>query len=264
MTSSVHARPVGRRRALAFTAPLVLVLGAWNNVVVTRLPRCPGSYVAANVAATGLLLVAARAAGISGEELGLDRQGLTGGVRWGGPCLAVAAAGCAAGVAVPAARPLFADARLAGADGGEIAYQALIRIPLGTVLWEETAFRGVLLAALARTVSRPAALGASVVLFGVWHVRPTSEAVAANDLARGPVLRCLAVLLGCTAAAGAGCLFAWLRVRSGSLLAPVLLHLGTNISGTLAAAAAHRLDRGTPRRSQSGDATGTCRRRPPR
>jgi hypothetical protein len=75
MTSSVHARPVGRRRAHAFTAPLVLVLGAWNNVVVTRLPRYPGSYVPANVAATGLLLMAARTAGISREELGLDRQG---------------------------------------------------------------------------------------------------------------------------------------------------------------------------------------------
>jgi membrane protease YdiL (CAAX protease family) len=36
-------------------------------------------------------------------------------------------------------------------------------------------------------------------------------------------------------------LFAWLRVRSGSLLAPVLLHLATNALGTLAAAAAHRL-----------------------
>jgi uncharacterized protein len=257
MTSSVHARPVGRRRALAFTAPLVLVLGAWNNVVVTRLPRYPGSYLPSNVAATGLLLMAARAAGISREELGLDRQGWPGGLRWGGPCLAVIAAACAAGVAVPAVRPLFADARRAGADGGDVAYQVLIRIPLGTVLWEETAFRGVLLAALTRTFFQPAALGASAVLFGVWHVRPTAEAVAANDLAPGPVMRWLAVLLGCTATAAAGWLFAWLRVRSGSLLAPVLLHLGTNTVGTLAAAAAHRLDRGTPRRSRSGVATGT-------
>jgi membrane protease YdiL (CAAX protease family) len=169
----------------------------------------------------------------------------------------VIAAACAAGVAVPAVRPLFADARRAGADGGDVAYQVLIRIPLGTVLWEETAFRGVLLAALTRTFFQPAALGASAVLFGVWHVRPTAEAVAANDLAPGPVMRWLAVLLGCTATAAAGWLFAWLRVRSGSLLAPVLLHLGTNTVGTLAAAAAHRLDRGTPRRSRSRVATGT-------
>jgi membrane protease YdiL (CAAX protease family) len=36
-------------------------------------------------------------------------------------------------------------------------------------------------------------------------------------------------------------LFVALRQRSGSLLAPVLLHLATNVLGVLAAAAAHRL-----------------------
>jgi membrane protease YdiL (CAAX protease family) len=36
-------------------------------------------------------------------------------------------------------------------------------------------------------------------------------------------------------------LFTWLRLRSGSLLAPALLHLATNTLGTVAAAVAHRL-----------------------
>jgi membrane protease YdiL (CAAX protease family) len=35
-------------------------------------------------------------------------------------------------------------------------------------------------------------------------------------------------------------LFAWLRMRSGHLLAPALLHLATNSLGTVAAAVAHR------------------------
>lgn len=219
----------------------MLVLVAWNNVVVTRLPGYPGSYLPANLAATGLLLMAARAAGFSWEELGLDRHRLRAGLRWGGLCSAVVAAGCAAGVTLPAVRPLFADARVAGAAGGEVAYQVLVRIPLGTVLWEETAFRGVLLAALARMLSPRAAIAASAVVFGFWHIRPTLSATAANDLADGPVVRGLAVFGGCVIAAGAGALFAWLRIRSGSLLAPVLLHLATNTLGTLAAAAAHRL-----------------------
>ncbi|MEX5716937.1 CPBP family intramembrane glutamic endopeptidase [Geodermatophilus maliterrae] len=238
----MHARPPGRGRALAFAAPLVLVLGAWNNLVVTRLPGHPASYVPANVTATVLLLVAARAVGLSWRDLGVDRRRLPAGLRWGGVPSAVVAAGCAAGLAIPALRPLFADARLAGADGGEVAYQVLVRIPLGTVLWEEVAFRGVLLAALARIVPPPAATGTAAVVFGFWHVRPTLSAVAANDLVEGPVLRGLAVVLGCAVTAAAGVLFAWLRVRSGSLLAPVLLHLATNTLGTLAAAAAHRLD----------------------
>jgi membrane protease YdiL (CAAX protease family) len=240
----VHARPPGRGRALALAAPLVVVLGAWNNVVVTRLPGYPGSYVPANVMATGLVLVAARAAGLSWGDMGLDRRRLRAGLRWGGGCAAVVGAGCAAGLAIPATRPLFADARLAGASGGEVAYQVVVRIPLGTVLWEETAFRGVLLAALAPLLSPPAAIGGSAVVFGVWHVRPTLSALAANGLAEGPVARWSALLLGCGTAAAAGVLFAWLRVRSGSLLAPLLLHLATNTLGTLAAAAAHRLGEG--------------------
>ena len=238
----MHARPPGRRRALASAAPLVLVLGAWNNLVVHRIPGQPASYVAANGAATVLLLVAARGAGLSWRELGLDPHRLRAGLRAGGPWSALVAAGCAAGLAIPAVRPLLADARLAGADGGEVAYQVLVRIPFGTVLWEETAFRGVLLAALARALPLPAATAASAVVFGLWHVRPTLSAVAANDLVEGPAARGLAVALGCAATAAAGVLFTWLRVRSGSLLAPVLLHLATNTLGTLTAAAAHRLD----------------------
>jgi membrane protease YdiL (CAAX protease family) len=81
----------------------------------------------------------------------------------------------------------------------------------------------------------------SAVVFGIWHVRPTLSALAANDLDGGPVLRAGAVVLGCLVTGVAGGLFTWLRLRSGSLLAPALLHLATNTLGTLAAAVAHRL-----------------------
>ncbi|HJX42544.1 MAG TPA: CPBP family intramembrane glutamic endopeptidase, partial [Geodermatophilus sp.] len=143
--------------------------------------------------------------------------------------------------AVPGLRPLLADARVAGLDGGEIASRVLVGIPLGTVLWEEVAFRGVLLAALLRVTSSRAAVATSAAVFGIWHVRPTIGAVTANDLPGGPVLQAAAVTLGCLATGVAGVLFVWLRQRSGSLLAPVLLHLATNDLGVLAAAAAHRL-----------------------
>jgi len=237
----VHARPPGRRRALLFATPLVLVLCAWNNVVVDRLPGGPRSYVAANVAATGALLAAARLDGLSWDDLGLDRPRSRAGLSWGGACAAAVAGGYAVALAVPGLRPLLADARVAGLDGGEITYQVLVRIPLGTVLWEEVAFRGVLLAALTRLVSVRAATAVSAAAFGIWHIRPTLSALAANDLAGGPVLRAGAVLLGCLVTAAAGGPFTWLRLRSGSLLAPALLHLATNSLGVLAAVVAHRL-----------------------
>jgi membrane protease YdiL (CAAX protease family) len=241
----VHARPIRRQRLLLLAVPLVLVLLAWNNVVVPRLPGYPASYVPANVAATALVLLAARAAGLSWADLGLDRRQIGRGLRWGGACVALVAAGCTVGVAIPALRPWFADARAAGTDGGELAAQVLVRIPFGTVLWEEVAFRGVLLAALAGLLpSGRAAVWGTAVVFGLWHVRPTLSAAAANGLTDGALGAIPAVVLGCSFTTVAGVLFAWLRLRSGSLLAPVLLHLATNTLGLAAAFAAHRLGSG--------------------
>lgn len=237
----MHTRVIGGRRAVAFAGAILILLGAWNNLVVTRLPGYPTSYPVANVAAAGVLLAAARATGLTWEELGLARRRLLAGAQWGGVSLALVAAGYVAALALPAVRPLLADARVAGLDGGEVAYQVLVRIPFGTVLWEEAAFRGVLLAALARVLSLRAAIAVSAVVFGVWHVRPTLSALAINHLADGPLLIGLAVLLAVLATAAGGVVLTWLRLRSGSLLAPALLHLATNSVGTLAAAAAHRL-----------------------
>ncbi|MCZ2826143.1 MULTISPECIES: CPBP family intramembrane glutamic endopeptidase [unclassified Modestobacter] len=237
----MHVRPAGRRGALLFAASVAVLLAAWNNVVITRTPGYPQSYVPVNLAATGLLLVGARSVGFTWKELGLDPRRARAGLRWGGACSAVVAAGYAAGLAVQGVRPLLADARLAGASSAEVAYQALVRIPLGTVVWEETAFRGVLLAALMRTVPPRAAIAVSAALFGIWHIRPTLSAATANTLTDGSAGLVVAVLLGCAFTAAAGVLFAWLRLRSGSLLAPALLHLATNSLGALAATAAHRL-----------------------
>jgi membrane protease YdiL (CAAX protease family) len=237
----VHRDLIRRRRGLAFAAGLVPVLAAWNNLVVPRLPGGPACYVVVNTAAACALVAAARRSDLSWEALGLARRWLPAGARWGAGCAAAVAGGYAVALAVPALRPLLTDARIAGLGHGEIAYQVLVRIPLGTVLWEEVAFRGVFFAALARLASVRVATAGSAALFGLWHIRPTLGALAANDLADGPVLRGAAVLLACLATAGAGVLFTWLRLRSGSLLAPVLLHLATNTLGTVAAAAAHRL-----------------------
>ncbi len=232
--------PLGRGRATGFAASVALALVAWNNVVVPRLPG--GAYVAANVAATGALLAAARATGLSWAELGLDRRRVRAGARWGGACVAVVAVGYGVALAVPYVRPLLTDERSAGLDGPAVAYAALVRIPLGTVLWEEVAFRGVLLATCARLLPLRSAVGTSAAVFALWHVRPTLEAVRANDLVDGQLLTAAVVLLGCAYTGVGGVVFAALRLRSGSLLAPALLHLATNSLGTIAASVAHRLE----------------------
>ena len=241
----MHARPPCDRGARILVAVLVPTLAAWNNVVAHRLSR--RGYVAVNGAAAAALLAAARTAGISGPELGLDLRNARAGVRLGASCTAPVAAAYAVALALPAARPLLRDERAAGRSLG---FEILVRIPVGTVLWEEVAFRGVLDAALCRLLPAGRAAAAGAALFGLWHVRPTMDALAANGLGTSRLRTVAAVLAACSGTAAAGVLFTGIRRRSGSLLAPLVLHLGVNAPGLLAAAAAHRRGSGTtsPRR----------------
>ena len=69
---------------------------------------------------------------------------------------------------------------------------------------------------------RPALL-VGAALFGLWHLTPTlTGALDAGDPALGVTVGTVAA----TTVAGIG--FGWLRVRSGSLLAPILAHIATN------------------------------------
>jgi membrane protease YdiL (CAAX protease family) len=151
----------------------------------------------------------------------------------------VAAFGLAA--LTPATRPLLDDQRIADLDRRQLAYQVLLRIPVGTVAWEEIAFRGVLQAALRRVLAEPAATAVGSAVFGLWHIRPTAEALAVNHLAAGRGARIGAVTAVAAGTAGAGALLSLLRERSGSLAAPVLLHLAANCAGPLASTLAPRL-----------------------
>ncbi|MGY1736258.1 CPBP family intramembrane glutamic endopeptidase [Geodermatophilus sp. SYSU D00684] len=227
-----------RRSDVRRAAGLAVLLAAWNDLLVPRLPE--QAYAPVNAAATAALLVAARAGGVSSAELGLDPRRLGSGARWGGPCAAVVGAGYATALAVPALRPLLVDARVAGLGPRGLAARVLVRIPVGTVLWEEVAFRGVLPPVLRRVLPPGRATAAAAALFGLWHVAPTLEGLGLNGRGADPVRRAGAVAAACLGTAGAGALFTWLRERSGSLLAPALLHLAANDLGALAAAAAGR------------------------
>jgi membrane protease YdiL (CAAX protease family) len=140
-----------------------------------------------------------------------------------------------AAVAIPALHPLFEDERVSGIGWGLLAYRTLLRIPLGTALFEEFAFRGVLFGAWVK-IARPArAAAGSSFVFGVWHVRPTIELLDANGLAIPAATRVLVVAAAVVATAIAGYLFCLLRIRSGSLLAPFIAHTAINSLAMVAA-----------------------------
>ena len=222
------------RRALAGVAAVLVAAGllAWNNLLVPDLPGDPVVRTVANMAVVAALVAVARAGGLSWADLGLCRTTWGRGARWGAAAVAVAAAGYAVAWALPATRGLLTVSPAATAPVGELWLRALLLVPLGTVVCEELAFRGVLHAlgrrvAPARVGARVAVLGGALV-FGAWHV---AGALATRTPgvpgAAGP-----AVVVAVTVAGGV--LLAVARHRTGSLLAPVGIHLGTNVVGLVA------------------------------
>jgi membrane protease YdiL (CAAX protease family) len=221
-------------------AALAVGLSGYNNGVAGwRWHR--RWYVPANVTATAMLLGLARCRGLSPGELGLTVARVRAGARLGGGLGAAVVCGLMVAVAVPPIRPWLRDNRVAQLGWRAVACQAAVRVPLGTVLWEETAFRGVLLAVLARVLPTGRAVTTSSALFGMWHVRPTLDALHLNQLAAGRRRTVAAVAGSVFGTALAGALLTGLRLRTGSLLAPALVHVAANSASTIAAAIAVRL-----------------------
>ena len=228
------------RADVAFAAAACIVLAAYNNLVAVQ-PWHRRWYPLVNACAAAAALAAATASGLAAADLGLHPDQLRSGLRLGSAAAAPVVTAFALAALIPATRPLLDDERVASLTNRQLAYQVLLRIPVGTVAWEEVAFRGVLQAALRRVLTEPAATVVASATFGIWHIRPTAEALAANRLARTRGARIAAVTAVAAGTAAAGALLSVLRDRSGSLAAPVLLHLAANCTAPLASALARRL-----------------------
>jgi len=213
---------------------LTVTVGLLLTSLVANRLAAP-AHLAIGLASVLALAAVARLAALTPAELGLTRW--RSGLRWGGTSAAVVAAGYTLAVALGPAR----EALAASTDRTWPAVLAAVLavVPLGTVVPEELAFRGVLWALLRRRHRDRVATGVSSVLFGLWHVLPALGGGAANEVATGALgggavataVRVAGTVL-LTTAAGVG--FCWLRVRSGSLLAPALLHWAVNGLGLLA------------------------------
>jgi membrane protease YdiL (CAAX protease family) len=222
--------------AVAIT--LVLLVMVAVNVWVHLGPR--RLHLVTGPLASLLLLVIGRMAGLSWEQLGLAPEAVRGGALVGGAAAAAVAIGYAVALAIPFTRAAFRDTRYRIARS-EALYLSLVAIPLGTVLFEEVAFRGVLWGLLSRDVG---ALGATVVsacAFGVWHVLPALDLALTNASVQwrptaGRSRLAITILATAVFTTVAGIIFAELRWRSGSLVAPICLHWTTNGLGVQAAA----------------------------
>jgi membrane protease YdiL (CAAX protease family) len=214
----------------------VAVLAA-HNVAVHRLLPAPIDAALNLTTAAGLIAFAGRT-GSSPADLGIRAEDLGSGLRTGAWAAAAAMGGVAALAALPATRGFFRDRRVRSVGRGEAVYHLALRIPLATALAEELLFRGALLALLRQRRPPAAAVLWTSLLFGAWHVLPTLDHYQGNPasamVADAGHRRRLAVLATTASTTGAGVVFAWLRLRSRSVLAPALAHAALNMSAYLA------------------------------
>ncbi|MFB7253674.1 CPBP family intramembrane glutamic endopeptidase [Streptomyces nojiriensis] len=236
-TADDAGRRYGRRPRRIGTWPAVAatvaVLGA-ANVALNRLTGLWGLVTA--VVVSGLLLGVLSWAGGTLADAGLARDTLARGARWAAVLIGLVGVVYLAGALIPATRGLFEDRRYEAMDGGEVLLRVFVLVPVGTVLVEEVAFRGVLYGLVYRVRGALWATAVSSLLFGLWHVLPSLHLATAKpavnsvvgDSGLGAVLAVLGAVLFTTAA---GVLFCELRRRSGSLLAPMGLHWAVNAFG---------------------------------
>jgi membrane protease YdiL (CAAX protease family) len=232
-----HAHRASRRRTFALVAAIVLL--TISNVMANRiLPQW--AYVPWNLAVAGALLLIAHWAGSGLLAIGLDIR------HWHRPvALGLLLAGTTAliftiGMVLPATRTAFLDTRASTNSLDMMLYQVLIRIPLGTVILEEIAFRGVLPALMG---AAPAirwrwgpVLWASA-LFGLWHILPslgltTGNAAVADVLGADQLAATLLAVASMMLAGIALCGLAWLGK---GIKTTMLLHWATNSLGFVAA-----------------------------
>jgi membrane protease YdiL (CAAX protease family) len=220
-------RPLRIRLAL-FAAVTLL---AASNVVSNRL--WPQGYLAWNLAMAGALLLLARAGGLTRADLGLGGERLRRGLVLGVAAAAAVGALYAAAVAMPATRAAFVDSRGA-APLAAVLFVALVRIPLGTVVLEELAFRGVLPALVGNGFGGGwwRATLVSSGLFGLWHVLPAMGSPNAVSGALGSTGAVVGTVLF---TAASGVVFRAGQRWSGHLATPMLLHAATNSLGALVA-----------------------------
>jgi uncharacterized protein len=193
---------------------LAAALVGWSFVS----PRLPGTWRIALQGGVGGLLVL-----VTGAPMGLRPPRLWAGMRLGSAAGVVAAAAIAATAPVPPVRQAMAVRELPAGVPNWLA----LRIPVGTVWAEEAAFRAALATAGAEAFGRSGGRLLQAAAFGLFHIadaRATGEPVVATVLATG---------IG-------GWVFGWLAERSGSLAAPMLVHLAINETGAVAALTVQR------------------------
>jgi CAAX protease family protein len=186
--------------------------------------------VSASVLTAALALIA-WSAGATRGDLGLARADMGAGLRYGAGAFGAVLLVLIVTAVIPATGGFLHDSR-AEIGGGRLLYELGVSIVLLTAIPEEFAFRGVLFGSALRLWGSWRASLITSALFGLWHIAPTFHTMSDNRAVGGAAAsaggQALLVLGSVVVTFGAGLGFCWLRLRSRSLIAPVIAHTATN------------------------------------
>jgi uncharacterized protein len=180
---------------------------------------------------TAALALIAWSAGAAFHDLGLGLSDVRAGLLYGAGAFGVVLLVLLSAALIPAASGFLHDSR-AQISAGRLLYELGVPIVLLTAIPEEFAFRGVLLGSALRLWGPWRASLVTSALFGLWHIAPTLGTMSDNHEFAGAAAsvagQVLLVLGAIAVTFVAGLVFCWLRLRSRSLVAPVLAHVATN------------------------------------
>lgn len=228
VSGEAAARAAERAAALRC---FLLTAGVLAVVNVARSAGLLGPpWVSAAVVVVASVLLARRGR-LGREDLGLAPSSAASGLRYGAAAFVLVLLVVVGAALLPPTRGFLEDTR-AQVSGGHLLVELLVAVLLVTAVPEELAFRGVLLGSGTRVWRARTASLVTSALFGLWHVAPTLRTAAGNGAVAGtassPGGMALLVLGAVAVTFVAGLVFCWLRLRSGSLLAPLLAHCATN------------------------------------
>lgn len=227
----MHQEVPTRQTRLLILATIV-VLSA-TNVTLYAVHSTLLQLTTAFVAGLVLLGIMQRAQ-LSLHEIGLSKKTAIHGAKYGAiGALAIITVELIAFLIVPT---LFKDQRYD--QSYTLAFRAVfILVPLRTILLEEFAFRGALLSLCLRVFSTKQAVILSSLLFGIWHILPSltiaSFTLPIVEVVAHKAVGIVAIVLATTCA---GIFFSWLRLKTRSLAAPMLVHWAINSTGIILAA----------------------------
>jgi membrane protease YdiL (CAAX protease family) len=223
-------RPPDPHRAHIFHLLAIVGLASYANVIANRVLD-DAWHIPFNLGVLGVAILISRRAGTTWTSMGLRADKLRRGMAVGGLVIGVIALGIAIAIAIPSTREIFEDDRVIDNSIAWVLFQACVRVPIATALYEEILFRGIVFGMLVRRNSPLVAAAWTSLLFGFWHILPTLDTLHTNpagDIFSGAIGIVLAVVgaVGGTMLAGLG--FLWLRLYANSTLASILAHIGTN------------------------------------